>query len=57
MFKKTLLATLLMSAFGVQSAPLVLDGDFIKIGVNDIGTLGSNGNTFVVKSSNDGNAY
>jgi hypothetical protein len=45
MFKKTLLATLLMSAFGVQSAPLVLDGDFIKIGVNDIGTLGSNGNT------------
>jgi hypothetical protein len=29
----------------VQSAPLVLEGDYIKIGVNEVGTLGSNGNT------------
>jgi hypothetical protein len=44
MFKKTLLTISLISAFGAQAAPLVLEGDFIKIGVNEIGTLGSNGN-------------
>jgi hypothetical protein len=45
MFKKTLLTLSLMSALSAQAAPLVLEGDYIKIGVNDVGTLGSNGNT------------
>lgn len=46
MIKKTIIALALTSIFGVSNAEnLVLEGDYIKIGVNQIGTLGSNGNT------------
>lgn len=45
MIKKSLLAIALSGVFGLtQAAPLVLEGDYIKIGVNEVGTLGSNGN-------------
>ena len=29
----------------VSTVPLILQGDFVKIGVNNVGTIGSNGNT------------
>lgn len=46
-FKKSIVALALMSIYGSASAAnIVLDGDYVKIGVNEsTGTLGSGGNT------------
>ncbi len=42
-------ALMLSSAFVtpalVQAGPIVLEGSFVRIGLNDLGTLGSGGNT------------
>lgn len=45
-FKKSIIALAMMSIFGTaESANLILDGDYVKIGVNETtGTLGSGGN-------------
>lgn len=46
-FKKSIIALAMMSVFGAaEAANLILDGDYVKIGVNEAtGTLGSGGNT------------
>ena len=46
-FKKSIIALAMMSVFGAAEATnLILDGDYVKIGVNEAtGTLGSGGNT------------
>jgi hypothetical protein len=46
-FKQSIIALAVMSVFGTASAAnLILDGDYVKIGVNEAtGTLGSGGNT------------
>ena len=46
-FKRNLMALALISIYGTASAAnLILDGDYVKIGINEAtGTLGSGGNT------------
>ena len=46
-FKKSIIALAMMSVFGTaEAANLILDGDYVRVGVNEsTGTLGSGGNT------------